>query len=191
MHHENPVGIQALLAVLKDVDYRICTRIHKVPVPIAEDRKQNSVNVTILHNFLPVDHLFSCSLLLTRHHDQQSPLLVIFDIIFDPWHAQGPCWDKDKQTKKNKKLCQILLEGKSSYTYCDSVWTSYTSPDSTDNPPWAENCAFCRSGRDASSSSSAPPSPRECSHSGFSSAGTNQTALENLTDARLAVIKSH
>lgn len=43
-------------------------------------------------------HLFSRRFLLTRHHDQQSPLLVILAVIFDPGHPQSPCWDERKRT---------------------------------------------------------------------------------------------
>lgn len=48
--------------------------------------------------FFSMKHLFRRRFLLTRHHDQQSPLLVILAVIFDPGHPQSPCWDERKRT---------------------------------------------------------------------------------------------
>lgn len=52
----------------------------------------------IITYFFLMKHLFSRRFLLTRHHDQQSPLLVILAVIFDPGHPQSPCWDERKRT---------------------------------------------------------------------------------------------
>lgn len=61
------------------------------------------VNVNVLRLLL-VKHLFSCGLLLTRHHDHQSPVLMILAVIFDPRHTQSP-W-RTRETKAGQGLSE-------------------------------------------------------------------------------------
>lgn len=116
-----------------------------------------------------VNHLFGGGFLLTRHHEKLSSLLVIFAVVFDPGHTQSPCWDRKQHVRPcQREFQQELLQVS---RLCKNSEHTYTSPDSTGIPRWAGSCASYGSGSGVSSSSSAPPSPHECSHSGFSSTG--------------------